>query len=80
MTDYLINAKSIFHSLVTTGFPIMDVDFVEYVVDGLGLEYQSFIISLHFHLSITFNELYDLFIREEHLEKKHLVCLLQLLL
>lgn len=34
-------------------------NFVEYVIDGLGLECQSFITSLHFHPSITLNELYD---------------------
>lgn len=39
MADYLINAKFIFDLLTTVGFPILDFDFVEYVVNGLGPEY-----------------------------------------
>lgn len=67
MANYLIDAKSIFDSLITTSFPILDVDFVEYIVDGLGLENQSFITSLHFQPFTIFEELYDFLIYEEHL-------------
>lgn len=71
MVDYLIDAKSIFDLFVTVGFPILNSDFVQYVIDGLGLEYQSFITLLHFHSSTIFDKLYDLLICKKHLQKKH---------
>lgn len=67
MADYLIDIKSIFNSLALAEFPILDANFVQYVVDGFDLEYQSFITFLHFCLSTTFDELYNLYLREEHL-------------
>lgn len=72
IANYLIDAKSIFHLLATTRFLIMNTNFVEYVIDGLGPEYQSFITSLHFRSSTTFDELYDLFLHEEIFKKKTL--------
>lgn len=69
MIDYLIDAKFIFDSLAIVGFPILDVDFVEYVINGLGPKYQSFIISFLFHPSITFDELYDFLLRKGHFHK-----------
>lgn len=55
MIDYLIDSKSIFDSFATTDFPISNANFVEYVVDDLGLEYPFFITSLHFQPSTTFD-------------------------
>lgn len=59
-----------FDSLFIVGFPILGVDFVEYVIDGLDPKYQFFITSLHFRPSTIFNELYDLLIHKKHLQKK----------
>lgn len=56
MVDYLIDTKFIFDSFATIYFPILDVDFVEYVIDGLGAKYQSFITNLHFWSSTTFDD------------------------
>lgn len=39
IVDYLIDVKSIFDSLITIEFPILDTNFMECVIDGLGLEY-----------------------------------------
>lgn len=71
MADYLIDTKSIFSSLVIIGFPISNTNFVEYVVNGLGLEYQYFIISLYFLPSTIFDVLYDFLLHEEYLKNKH---------
>lgn len=71
MVDYLIDVMSIFNSLATVRFPTPNTDFTKYVVDGLGLEYQSFITSLHFCPSITFDKLYAPLFCEKHLQKKY---------
>lgn len=36
LVDYLIDVKPIFDLLAIVRFPILDIDFVEYIIDGLG--------------------------------------------
>ncbi|XP_031252032.1 uncharacterized protein LOC116109937 [Pistacia vera] len=71
MIDYLIDAKSVFDSLSTASFPVLESNFVEYNVDGLGPKYQGFITALHLRPSTTFDELFDLLVYEERLEQKN---------
>ena len=48
MVDYLLHAKSISNSLSAADAPISDSDLIEYITDGLELEFKEFITSLHF--------------------------------
>lgn len=36
MINYLINTESLFDFLAIVGFPILNIDFVEYIINGLG--------------------------------------------
>ena len=46
MVDYLLNTKSISDSLSVVGAPLSDSDLIEYITDGLGLEFKEFVTSL----------------------------------
>ncbi|KAJ0075604.1 hypothetical protein Patl1_34429 [Pistacia atlantica] len=72
MADYLIEAKDVSNFLAIVGSPISDYNLVPYVMDGLGLEYATFVTSWHLRVSTTFDDLYDLLIHEELFQKKHL--------
>ena len=41
MVDYLLNAKSISDSLLVASAPLSDSDLIEYITDGLGLEFKG---------------------------------------
>lgn len=70
MMDYLLLAKSYFDSLFATSSPIPDLDFIDFIVNGLGInEYKEFITSVHFCPSTTFDEIFELLIQEESLMK-----------
>lgn len=48
MVDYLLHAKSISDSLPAVGAPLSDSDLIEYITNGLGLQFKEFVTSLHF--------------------------------
>ena len=64
--DYLIQAKTHADSLASIGIPIPDSELNDYVVSGLGHEYE-FITSLQFHTSLSFDDLCDLLIKEDNI-------------
>ena len=68
--DYLIQAKTHADSLASAGVPIPNSKLNDYVVHGLGHEYKEFIISLQFHTSLSFDDLYDLLIKEDNIQKR----------
>ena len=69
MLDYLLHAKSISNSLSATGAPLSNSNLIEYIIDGLGLEFKEFVTSLHFQSTIVFDDVYDLLIQEEQFMK-----------
>jgi hypothetical protein len=69
VVDYFNYAKSLFDSLTQFGATMDDDELISYVLDGLGLEYKELATTLHLHPDIDFDQLYDLALKEEHLQK-----------
>ena len=70
MLDYLIQAKTHANALASTGVEMPDSEFIDYVVCDLGHEYKEFITSMQFHTSLSFDDLYDLLIKEDNIQKR----------
>ncbi|CAL2279421.1 unnamed protein product [Prunus armeniaca] len=70
MTEYLLDAKSLYDQLAIAGSMMTEGELIEFILDGLGHEYKEFTTSLHLRSSFTFDEFYDLLIQEEHLIKR----------
>lgn len=66
MINYLINTESLFDFLAIVGFPILNIDFVEYIVDGLGHSTNPPPLPYIFYHP----QLYDLLICDVHFQKK----------
>ena len=70
MADYLLNAKSLSESLSAAGASLPDSNLIDYITDGLGLEFKKFVTSLHFQTSITFDDVYDMLLQVEQFMKR----------
>ncbi|CAL9011751.1 unnamed protein product [Prunus brigantina] len=70
ITEYLMHPKSLFISLTAASSTMTDEELIEYVLDGLGHEYKEFTTSLHLRPSLSFDEFYDLLVKEEQVFKK----------
>lgn len=57
-----MHAKSLFDSLTTVETTMLDEEFIEYILDGIGHEYKEFITSLHLRPKLAFDEFFDLII------------------
>ena len=69
MLDYLIQAKTHVDALASTEVEIPDSELIDYVVYGLGHEYKELITSMKFHTTLSFDDLYDLLIKEDNIQK-----------
>ncbi|KAF7153434.1 hypothetical protein RHSIM_Rhsim01G0072300 [Rhododendron simsii] len=68
--DFLLRSKSLADFYAAAGSPISDNEFIDHIIDALGLEYKDFITSLNHHPTTSFDEFYDLLLQEEHLLKR----------
>lgn len=73
MNDYLLKIKSHVDSLVSIGNPMTTSEHIEYIFEGLGEEYDSFICSINSSLEpYTVNEIEAILIAQEVSFEKHL--------
>lgn len=73
IADYLLRASSLSDALTAAGAPIDDSELVQRILGGLGHEFKEFLTStaaIHARQPLSFDDMSDLLLKEEMLQKK----------